>query len=205
MINAILFDLDGVLVDACEWHYKSFNRALDKKCGFIIERDEHQEIFNGLPTTKKLSILETQNRISNDDFDEIWKLKQKYTFDIIDSHSQLDSDKIELHKFLIEKGIKIACVTNSITKSAKMMLEKTGQFQYMSFVISNNDVKNPKPHPEGYIRAMIRMGEMPDNVLIIEDSDKGIQAANQTGAHVLRVENAKIVTIHNIRKILENE
>ena len=56
MIKAILYDLDGVLVDATEWHYESLNSALKEICGFIINRDEHISTFNGIPTMKKLEI-----------------------------------------------------------------------------------------------------------------------------------------------------
>ena len=60
MIKAILYDLDGVLVDATEWHYESLNAALKEVCGFIINRDEHISTFNGIPTMKKLEILNQQ-------------------------------------------------------------------------------------------------------------------------------------------------
>ena len=58
MIKAILYDLDGVLVDATEWHYESLNAALKEVCGFVIKRDEHISTFNGIPTIKKLEILD---------------------------------------------------------------------------------------------------------------------------------------------------
>ena len=54
MIKAILYDLDGVLVDATEWHYESLNIALKEIAGFIIERSEHVSTFNGIPTKKKM-------------------------------------------------------------------------------------------------------------------------------------------------------
>ena len=57
MIKAILYDLDGVLVDATEWHYESLNEALKEISGFEISRLEHIQTFNGLPTMKKLEIL----------------------------------------------------------------------------------------------------------------------------------------------------
>ena len=63
MIKAILYDLDGVLVDATEWHYESLNAALKEVCGFIINRDEHVSTFNGIPTIKKLEILQNSSNI----------------------------------------------------------------------------------------------------------------------------------------------
>ncbi len=63
MIKAILYDLDGVLVDATEWHYESLNEALKETSGFEISRLEHIQTVNGLPTIKKLEILHEQNRV----------------------------------------------------------------------------------------------------------------------------------------------
>src|SRR2546422_8444783 len=55
MIKAVLFDMDGVLIDAKEWHYESLNRALDL-FGMAIDRDAHLATFDGLPTRRKLEI-----------------------------------------------------------------------------------------------------------------------------------------------------
>ena len=83
MIKAILYDLDGVLVDATEWHYESLNLALEQVKGFKIKREEHIQIFNGLPTMKKLEILFDQGKVKKDDFDSIWKKKQDLTIEVI--------------------------------------------------------------------------------------------------------------------------
>ena len=83
LIKAILYDLDGVLVDATEWHYESLNEALKEISGFEISRQEHVSTFNGLPTMRKLDILFQQKRILKNDFDSIWSLKQEKTNEII--------------------------------------------------------------------------------------------------------------------------
>ena len=91
---------------------------------------------------------------------------------------------------LSRQGFKLACVTNSIRKTALMMLEKSGILQYMDCIISNEDVKNSKPHPEGYIKALVLLNCLPSNAIIVEDSPKGLQAARLTGAKVIEVANA---------------
>ena len=154
MIKAILYDLDGVLVDATEWHYESLNAALKEICGFVIKREEHISTFNGIPTMKKLEILNNQGRLDRKLFDKIWEKKQEKTFEVIEKSALTDPSKIRLHEQT--KNFKKVCVTNSIRKSALLMLEKTGQLQYMDFVISNEDVSSPKPSPEGYKIAIER-------------------------------------------------
>ena len=89
MIKAILYDLDGVLVDATEWHYESLNNALQEVAGFIINRDEHIKTFNGLPTMAKMEILNNQGRLSKDKFDIVWEKKQEKTFEVIENDHQL--------------------------------------------------------------------------------------------------------------------
>ncbi len=204
-IKTILYDLDGVLVDACDWHYEAFNMALLSAAGCQILRAEHESTFNGLPTKQKLDILESQGRIKRDDFEKIWKLKQEFTLEVIKKNVTMDHEKIKLHTTTREMGIVSACVTNSISESAHLMLEGTGQLQFMDFVIGSDNVKNPKPSSEPYVRAMIRLSSPPDETLIVEDSDKGFAAAIGTGSTVMRVQNAVQVTLENIMTILTRE
>ena len=75
-MKAILFDLDGVLVDACDWHYHSLNDALEHYEGYRISYEDHIESFNGLPTSVKLNIL----GIKPDIAEKIWQMKQDKTF-----------------------------------------------------------------------------------------------------------------------------
>lgn len=187
MIRAVLYDLDGVLVDACEWHYIALNMALKEISGEAISRAEHETVFNGLPTKRKLEILVQQGRVKEADVQAVWDKKQELTNKAIGENASPDAAKIALHEKTASMGIVSVCVTNSITETAKYMLQQTGQLRFMQFVITNEMVKNPKPHGEGYIVAMIKLGLMPGECLIVEDSDKGIRAANSTGASVLVV------------------
>ena len=205
MIKTILYDLDGVLVDACNWHYIALNESLIFNCGFKIEIDEHELTFNGLPTQRKLEILESQGRVKKKDFKKIWTKKQELTLKVINENANPDKSKKELHTATKGMGIVSACVTNSIRETALIMLQKTGQIDFMDFVIANDDVKNAKPYAEPYLRAMVRLQSLPENTLIIEDSDKGYQAAIQTGSKVVRVKNATEVTKSLILKALEGD
>lgn len=196
MIKAILYDLDGVLVDATEWHYESLNEALMEVAGFKIKREEHLTTFNGLPTNTKLEILNKQGRLDKELFQKVWEKKQEKTIDVIKKDSVIDPSKIRLHTGTM--SYKKVCVTNSIRKTALLMLEKTGQLNYMDFVISNEDVKNPKPSPEGYIQAISKLKLEPKECIVIEDSPKGIAAAKSSNAHVYEVSGYQEVTLENV-------
>jgi len=206
-VGFVLFDLDGVLVDACEWHYEALNRALHEVCGYQINRNDHLTTYNGLPTKKKLEILVNKNIIDSSHIEDIWNLKQKYTVDVIHETASIDLEKIDLLKFLKSKSglfIKIACVTNSIRETAILMLEKTGLLEHLSFVVGSDDVKNPKPNSEPYINAMRLFGAHPQDTVIVEDSDKGYFAAINTGANVLRVKNSSELTKQKLLKYIGN-
>ena len=209
MIKCVLFDLDGVLVDACEWHYEALNLALQEIAGIHINRDEHVTTFNGLPTKTKLNILTDQGRLSVDDHDDVWNRKQDVTEEVIRKNclqgEGVDNSKVRLFQGLKEAGIKTGCVTNSIRRTATLMLESTGQInEGLEIIITNEDVKTPKPDPEGYIKAISHFGLDPTEVLIVEDSDKGFQAASATGAHVMRVANATEVTLETVKSHIES-
>ena len=196
MIKAILYDLDGVLVNATEWHYESLNLALKEIAGFEIGRDEHISTFNGIPTNTKLDILNKQGRLSKEQFQQIWELKQEKTVEVIKNSAFIDNVKIRLHEGT--SNLRKVCVTNSISESAKLMLEKTGKIKYMEFVISNEDVWYPKPYPEGYIKTMIKLDLHPDECMIVEDSPKGLEAAKWSGSNVYEVKGYHDVTLENV-------
>jgi beta-phosphoglucomutase-like phosphatase (HAD superfamily) len=170
-------------------------------CGFKISSREHGVTFNGLPTQTKLGILKEQGRVVQENFEAITTLKQQYTLGLLENLT-VDQGKVELHQKVEVLGIKMVCVTNAIRLSAETMLQKTGQLRYMEFVVSNQDIAHPKPCGEGYIVAMVRLGVLPSEALIVEDSLRGIQAAESTGARVLRVANATEVTWATLCEVL---
>lgn len=201
MIEAILFDLDGVLVDACDWHYESLNSALISSGYNPISREDHIEKFNGLPTKVKLSML----GIPDSESKKINDLKQKFTIDIITNKASLMQEKIEMHQYLKSKNIKIGCVTNSIRETTEHMLKSTGQFEYMDIIITNEDVKKNKPYPDCYNLAIQKLEIDPQNIMCVEDSEKGIQAAVASLAgHLFVVNDTHEVNINTIMKELKN-
>lgn len=199
-IEAILFDLDGVLVDACDWHYKALNLALADAGYPIIDIEDHLAKYNGLPTKVKLKMLGASDQIS----DEINKNKQKYTLNIIKNTAKFMPEKIELHEHLKQQGIKIACVTNSIEETAKEMLIATGQMPYIDLLVSNEQVQRNKPHPDCYNHAIKILGINPANCICVEDSVKGIEAAmTSVAGRCWVVSGTKEVTKENYFKYLK--
>lgn len=199
MIKLVIFDLDGVLVDACEWHRVAFNKALQEICNYEISLEDHNNEYNGLPTKVKLSKLNEKGIIEKQNFDLVEELKQKYTIQLINESALVRTEKIELLNYLKGKQIKICCYTNSIRQTAELMLYKTGISHLFDFILTNQDVEKPKPHPEGYIRLIEQFDSTPDQTIIVEDSPKGFEAAYRSGARVFKVEDQEQVRIQLFR------
>jgi HAD superfamily hydrolase (TIGR01509 family) len=101
---------------------------------------------------------------------------------------------------LKQEGFKMACCSNSIRKTIEMMMQKAQLTDYLDFFLSNQDVKNAKPHPDIYIKAMEMMKLKPTEVLIVEDNEHGIKAAKASGGHLLKVDTVYDVTYQSIKK-----
>ena len=194
MQKAILFDLDGVLVDECHWHYESLNRALKEVANYTISEEDHYSIYNGLPTLTKLGMLKDRHIIREDDFYKISELKQAYTIVVIEEFCANSLPKIVMMEYLRDRGYKLGCVTNSIRKTTELMLKKTGIRKYFDVIFSNEDSTHNKPHPEPYIKALVTLNSLPENSIIVEDSPKGLEAARLTGCKVIQVKDATEVT-----------
>jgi len=204
MIKLIIFDLDGVLVEARELHYLSLNAALDqvdKK--YIIKRDEHLSTYDGLSTNTKLRLLTKNKNLPLLLHNEIWALKQEKTKVLIDEFSP-DQRMINLLSRFKSEGYKIACATNSIRETAKLQLIRRGFFEYIDFLYSNEDVQNPKPNTEMYLRCMIKAEVNPNETVIIEDSHIGRKAALSSGAYLCAVENSQDVSYNKIKAIISS-
>jgi len=203
VIKLIVFDLDGVLVEAKQIHYDTLNQAL-REVGeeYVITEAEHLSTYDGLKTTQKLEMLTKNKGLHPEFYDDIWYRKQHLTIEAI-SELQPDLQKIELFKELRNRGYKLVCASNSIRRSVLVMLSKIGIIEYMDLILSNEDVKNAKPHPEMYWKAMSMMGCLPEETLIVEDSPHGLLAASRSRANVLRVDNPNDLEISKIIRKLE--
>jgi len=199
-IKLIIFDLDGVLVEAKNIHYDALNEALGD---YAISWNEHLSTYDGLKTTQKLQMLTEKKGLAVEEHTNIWERKQQITLEML---KKLEPNQvlIELMESLSKAGYKIAVCSNSIRKTVLTVLSKLGIMEYMDLVISNEDVKNSKPHPEMYWKAISMMSCLPEQTLIVEDSPYGLLAASRSKSHILRVKNPSEVRFKNIiKKLLE--
>ena len=193
MIKAVIFDMDGVLIEAKDWHYEALNRAL-RLFGLEISRYEHLTTFDGLPTKRKLQILSAQGNLPPELHEFLNDMKQRYTMEIVNTQCKPRFN----HEYALSKlraqGYRLAVCSNSIRDTIDVMMRKAALDQYLEFFVSNQDVSKPKPDPEMYNVAIARMGLAPSECLIVEDNENGIKAARASGGQVMEVTDVNDVT-----------
>lgn len=189
--------MDGVLIEAKDWHYEALNRAL-KLFGYQISRYEHLTSYDGLPTSKKLQMLSVERGLPPGLHSFINQMKQQYTMEIVHSKCKPRFNHEYALSNLKSKGYKLAVASNSIRNTINVMMEKSNLNRYLDLIVSAEDVKNPKPAPEIYRLTMQNLGLNPENCLIVEDNENGIKAAIASGAYVLKVRDVDEVNLENI-------
>ena len=209
MIKVIIFDLDGVLVDTKMIHFEALNLSL-KKYGYEeISIDDHVKVFDGLPTNEKLKILNKKDKLPIKNFSKINKYKQKITANLLKKKIKRKTHLLEIFKYL-NKNHKIAVATNAVKSTLKICLKNLGIEKYVDFKLSNEDIFNPKPNPEIYLRIFVHFGIYPSEALIVEDSHYGREAAVSSGAKLLPIKkinelNLKKIKLNLISKKIINE
>ena len=205
-IKAVIFDMDGVLIEAKDWHYEALNKALGL-FGQAISRYDHLVTFDGLPTVIKLDMLTLERGLPKKLHEFINELKQKYTIELVHQHCKPRFDHEYALSKLASQGYRIGCGSNSVRQSIEIMLQKSDLMKYMETVVSAQEVSEPKPSPEMYEKIISNFNLTPQECLIIEDNENGIKAAKASGAHVLivkEVNEVNIVNITNKIKQIEN-
>ena len=191
MIKAVLFDLDGVLVDAVRLHQQAFIDAIAPYRH--ITEEEHMRDLNGLSTRKKLEKLGIPEELR----EEIYNKKQEKTYELIPKIIKEIPEVTETIKKIKEMKIPFAVCSNCIRKTTEVLTAQVNITDF-EFLLSNQDVSVSKPNPEMYLKAMEILSLPKSEVLIVEDSPIGLEAARASGAHVCEIKNP-----YDIKKVLK--
>jgi beta-phosphoglucomutase len=196
-IKAVVFDMDGVLIDAKEWHYEALNKAL-ALFGFAISRQEHLSTYDGLPTRKKLEMLSVEKDLPAGLHEFINHMKQIYTLQI----ANMKCSPQFIHEYALSRlkadGYRLGVASNSVKDSVELMMKKSHLTPWLDVMLSNQDVKKSKPAPDIYLKAAELLNLRPDECLVVEDNQHGIAAATAAGTHILVVGSVTDVNYQNI-------
>ena len=197
----MVFDMDGVLIDAREWHYEALNIALEV-FGYQISRETHISLLNGLPTREKLEYLSKHENLPKMLHPLISALKQNSTKRIASQLCYPNQNHLLMLSQLQKKKIRMGVATNSVTETTHLMLRLAGIYDFMDVVLTNEDVLRAKPHPDVYTKAALHLGCIPSEVLVVEDHEYGVQAALGAGCEVLRINSPQDLNWAMIEKAL---
>lgn len=204
-IKAVIFDMDGVLIEAKDWHYEALNKALGL-FGMEISRYDHLVTYDGLPTRKKLEMLSAERGLPSRLHEFINDMKQQYTMELVHAQCKPRFHHEYALSRLRQEGYRLAVASNSIRNTVQVMMERSALMGYLDLFLSNQDVTVGKPDPEIYVQAIQRLGLRPEECLVVEDNENGKQAARGSGAWLMEVNEVEEVNYPNImRNILRIE
>lgn len=198
-IKAVIFDMDGVLIEARDWHYEALNKALGL-FGMEISRYDHLVTYDGLPTRKKLQMLSAECGLPARLHDFINEMKQQYTMELVYAQCKPRFHHEYALSRLKQEGYRLAVASNSIRHTVQVMMERSALVGYLEFFLSNQDVSLGKPDPEIYVNAIRRLGLRADECLVVEDNENGKQAARDSGAWLMEVNGVEEVNYPNIMR-----
>ena len=196
MIKTIIFDLDGVLIESKEIHYKALNAALP--ANYRITYEEHLSTYDGLPTKKKLDMLTLEKDLPLDLHMEIASQKARQTMNVLFDTIKPRMEFTKIFMALKNAGYRLACASNAVRSTVDTALDCLEITKYFDVIYSNQDVDKPKPHFEMYFKIMLALNSKPNETLILEDSHIGRQAVLDAGCHLLPVIDSYDVKLEKI-------
>lgn len=176
-----ILDLDGTLFDTGNVNYHSYKGALEP-FGILLDREYFLTNCNGKHYTEFLP----QIMGSAEHIEEVHQAKKELYW------TNLDKSRKNMHLFEVVKAIQgtyhTAVVTTASRKNAVDILQYFGHEDLFEWVVTQEDITRAKPDPEGFLLAIKHFGVRPEDTIIFEDSDVGIQAARAAGAAVMVVD-----------------
>lgn len=191
--------MDGVLIDARQWHFEALNEAL-QIFGVSISESEHESEFDGLPTRVKLARLTEQGRLPAHVHDAVSAVKQERTLRAAARGCFPRIEHLLAVSWLRSRGLKVGVATNSISATAHAMLDFAGLLPALDCLVTNEDVRHAKPDPEIYLKATELLGVSPSQTLVVEDLPVGVRAATDAGCSVVQVRDPSDVSIALFRE-----
>jgi beta-phosphoglucomutase len=184
--KAIIFDLDGVLTDTSEYHYKAWKRLADEE-GIPFTRQENDEHLRGVGRRDSLMYLLRGRKVPEEQIQEMMDRKNRYYTEMITSMSPQDlvAGGSDLLREIRNAGIKVAIASSS--KNCRTVLERLDIMSYLDGVADGNSVVNSKPAPDLFVYAAGLVQINTPDCLGVEDADAGIEAIKTAGMQALGI------------------
>jgi len=198
MIQAVIFDLDGVIVDTAHYHFLAWKR-LAKELGIDFTEHDNEQL-KGVSRMRSLDIiLELGNlRLSQEEMERLAVKKNQWFVEYI---MAMKPDEIfhgvkELIREIRSRGMKVALASSS--KNAETVLNLLSIKNYFDVIVDGTMIKHSKPDPEIFLQAAAKLNIPPVNCLVFEDAEAGVAAAVAAGMKCVGVGSSELLGKANV-------
>jgi len=176
MLKALVFDLDGTLIDSEQFHLGCWNHIL-ADAGIELDINDWTENYSGIPMPTNAKRLIEKYNLSFA-HEELIRKREEVTLSRLQSVDiNLMPFAVETLQFFKEKGLKIALVTGSARADVELIFERNGLGKYFDVIITRSEVNDSKPHPESYELCCRKLGLAPHECIAFEDTLNGVRSA----------------------------
>ena len=189
-MDAVIFDLDGLLADTEIISLKVYQELL-KDFEIPFTEETYSREYSGHREEENVQrFLDTYDLPWNFDqtLDKVYELEAQ----ILAKGVNLKKGAKNLLTYLQREGIPIALATSSVESRARMILDSNGILSLFDHLVFAKDVKRSKPYPDIFLKACSDLNVLPENCLVLEDSEAGIEAASRAGIPVICIPDLKI-------------
>ena len=212
--KAVLFDLDGTLIDS-EWFYYKAWKAVLAYYDFALDSELWLSELAGKTDSQAFEVLRSQYGFQADKGEVFERARQRIAQQHEEETVPLMPGSTDLINYLFQRKIIMAVVTSSKREVATYHLERNGLRQFFNVLVSRTEVEHPKPHPEPYNRCVQQLGLQPADCLVLEDSFTGATSAKAAGLTCFGVQPHESIrntlavdrafdNLHEVREFLEN-
>lgn len=195
MIEAVIFDVDGVLVDSYAAHFESWKR-LGRETGVTLTEEQFAESFGlrSRDVVRQWKVSDTSISISaggngdkgmrpltDTEVQRLDRRKEKIFREILEKDFPGMDGALELIEALAAEGMKIAVGSSAPKENVDLVLDRLGVRDHVQTIVTGEDVQRGKPDPQVFLLAAVRLGVRPDRCVVIEDAVPGIEAARSAG------------------------
>ncbi|WP_134090104.1 HAD family phosphatase [Olivibacter sp. XZL3] len=209
-LKAVLFDLDGTIIDSEWFYYKAWKKVL-AEYGFELDSDTWLTSLAGKTDVQAMEVLQGEHGFQTEVEPFLERVKSAIAQQYEEELVPLMPGAKELITYLHGKQVTLALVTSSKREVATYYLEAHDLMKYFKLLVTRTEVTHTKPHPEPYLMCIAQLGFNKEDCLVLEDSLTGTKAADAAGLTCWAVQTHEHIrkslvvdrTFDNLHQVLE--
>nr|MDO8109579.1 HAD family phosphatase [Candidatus Sigynarchaeota archaeon] len=195
-LKGIIFDLDGTLTNTLDQHVEAFDRVF-KRNGYNVDRSKIQANMGRRPFDIVRDLIfdgKSDDALPKAQVEKLYRMAQEkidmFTT-LIPQHPPTMPGVPDVLARAKQLGLKLAVVSSTTYKNVKIILDRIDVYKYLDALVTGEDVKIGKPHPEAFLKGAEKLGFPKENLIVIGDSIHDIGSARQGGLRIIAVATGK--------------